>query len=35
MVMQKPDHHLAFCQNVLFHKELLKRAEQGDGLARA
>src|SRR5260370_32101607 len=35
MVRQLADHHLAFWQNVLCDKELLKRAEPDDGLARA
>jgi hypothetical protein len=35
MVMQIPDQHLGCCLSALCHKELLKRPEQGDGLARA
>jgi hypothetical protein len=34
MVMQVPDHHLGFCRNALFHKELLKLAEHGNGMVQ-
>jgi hypothetical protein len=34
MVRQLADHHLAFWQNALCDRELLKRAEQDDGLVQ-